>query len=57
MGPRMKQWNKKRIKAHSLTHNISRVGKCAGGPGWDQDKFTSESSRWDQLAQPRNKGG
>jgi hypothetical protein len=36
---------KKGVGAHSLTHNISRVGRCAGIPRWDYDKLTSKSSR------------
>jgi hypothetical protein len=35
VGPEVKQWKRKRIKAHSLTYSTSRVGKHVGVLGWD----------------------
>jgi hypothetical protein len=35
VGPRLKQRNKKKVGAHSLTHNISKVGRRNGAPRWD----------------------
>jgi hypothetical protein len=35
VGPRVKQWKKKRVKARSLTRNILGVGGCDGALGWD----------------------
>jgi hypothetical protein len=35
VGPKMKQWKKKKVKAHSLTRNTSRVRGHAGALGWD----------------------
>jgi hypothetical protein len=36
-------------------HNIFGVGGCVRVPGWDYVKLTSNSSRWNQPAQPRKK--
>jgi len=35
VGPKMKQWKKKKIGAHSLTHGTSGVGGCVTVLGWD----------------------
>ncbi len=35
VGPKMKEWKKKKIGARSLTHNTSGVGGCDGAPRWD----------------------
>jgi hypothetical protein len=35
VGPRAKQQKKKRVGAHSLTHNTSKVGRHAEALGWD----------------------
>jgi len=35
VGPRVKQYKKKKVGACSLTLNTSRVGGCAGVLGWD----------------------
>jgi hypothetical protein len=33
VGHRTKQWMKKKVGAHSLTHSISGVGRCVGAVG------------------------
>jgi hypothetical protein len=35
VSPKVKQWKKKIVGAHSLTCNISRVGRHVGALGWD----------------------
>ncbi len=35
VGPRAKQWKKKRVGARSLTYKTARVGGRVGVPGWD----------------------
>jgi hypothetical protein len=35
VGPKANHWKKKRIVAHSLTHNTLGVGRCPGAPRWD----------------------
>jgi hypothetical protein len=57
VGLGVKQWKKKKVGAHSLTCGTSGLGGHVGALGWDYDKFTSESSRWDQLAQPKKECG
>jgi hypothetical protein len=35
VGPRIKQWKKKKIGARSLTRSTSRIGGCVGVAWWD----------------------
>jgi hypothetical protein len=35
VGPKMKQWKKKGVGAHSLVCNTFRVGRGARTPRWD----------------------
>jgi len=35
VGPKAKQWKKKRIRAHLLTHNTLRVRGRAGALKWE----------------------
>jgi len=45
VNPKVKQWKKKKVGAHSLACNTSGVRRCVGALGWDYDKLTSKSSR------------
>jgi hypothetical protein len=45
VGSKSKQWKKNKIKAHFLTHSISKVRGHVGAPRWDQNKLISESSK------------
>ncbi len=42
---KMKQRKKKRVRAHFLIRNTSRVEGHVEAPKWDQNKLTSESSK------------
>jgi len=57
VGPKTKQQKKEKIGAHSLIHNTLGVRGHARAPRWDYDELISKSSKWDQPAQPRKKGG
>jgi len=35
VGPKTKQWKKKKVEARSLTRSTSRVGERVGALGWD----------------------
>jgi hypothetical protein len=35
VGPKMKQWKNKRVRAYSLVRSISKVGRHAGILRWD----------------------
>ncbi len=56
VGSKSKQWKKKKVRAHSLTHSISKVKGHVGAPRWDQNKLIKESSKWNQPPQPKKTG-
>jgi hypothetical protein len=45
VGPKTKQWKKKKVEAHSLTWNTLKVGGHARALRCDYDEFTNENSR------------
>ncbi len=45
VGPRPKQWKKKKIGEHSLTRNTLGVGGRVRALGWDYNELISKSSR------------
>ncbi len=50
VGPIAKQQKKKKVGAHSLTHNTLGVGEHVRAMGWDYNKLIGKSSRWSQPA-------
>lgn len=53
VGPKVKQQKKKKVRACSLTNNTFRVRGHVETLEWDHNKLTSNSLKWNQLAQPR----